>query len=54
MRRCDRVVVIGTYWHDFGVKEIGLDPGRVMLIHNGVPSHAAQRAKGDRRTLRGC
>jgi glycosyltransferase involved in cell wall biosynthesis len=37
MRRCDRVVVIGGYWREFAVNEAGLDPGQVVLIHNGAP-----------------
>jgi glycosyltransferase involved in cell wall biosynthesis len=36
--RCARVIVIGNYWREFVVNELGLDPGRVVLIHNGVPA----------------
>lgn len=38
LRRCDRVVVIGTHWRRFAIEELGLDPASVTLIHNGVPS----------------
>jgi glycosyltransferase involved in cell wall biosynthesis len=38
LRRCDRVIVIGNHWQDFVVKEVGLDPRRVVLIHNGAPA----------------
>lgn len=38
MRRCARVVVIGTYWRDFVVEELGLEPARVALIYNGAPA----------------
>jgi glycosyltransferase involved in cell wall biosynthesis len=44
-RRCDRVVVIGSYWRDFVVKEVGLDPAQVVLIHNGAPSPPAAPAR---------
>lgn len=40
LRRCVRVVVIGNHWRDFAVKEVGLDPARVVLIHNGAPASA--------------
>lgn len=38
LRRCTRVVVIGNYWRDFMICEVGLDPDRVKLVPNGVPS----------------
>ena len=37
LRRCERVIVIGTYWRDFVINEVGLDPDRVSLVYNGVP-----------------
>ncbi len=37
LKRCERVVVIGGFWRGFVVGELGLDPVRVVLIHNGVP-----------------
>jgi glycosyltransferase involved in cell wall biosynthesis len=39
MRRCDRIVVIGGYWRDLLVREVGLSPSRVVLVHNGAPTH---------------
>ncbi|MCK6449708.1 MAG: glycosyltransferase family 4 protein [Alphaproteobacteria bacterium] len=43
LRRCERVVVIGEFWRGFVVEELGLDPRRVVLIHNGVPRPDAPR-----------
>lgn len=40
LMRCVRVVVIGNHWRDFVIKELGLDPARVVLIHNGAPASA--------------
>lgn len=37
LRRCQRVIVIGDYWRKFATQELGLDPARVVLIHNGAP-----------------
>jgi glycosyltransferase involved in cell wall biosynthesis len=39
-KRCERVVVIGLYWRDYVVGKLGLDPARVVLIHNGAPATA--------------
>jgi glycosyltransferase involved in cell wall biosynthesis len=51
LRRCARVVVIGDYWREFATKELGLDPARIVLIHNGVPRpDVTHRAASD--TLR--
>ena len=38
LRRCTRVVVLGSYWRDFMIREVGLDAHRVKLVQNGVPS----------------
>jgi glycosyltransferase involved in cell wall biosynthesis len=40
LRRCAAVVVIGAHWRGFVVGELGLDAGRVVLIHNGAPASA--------------
>jgi glycosyltransferase involved in cell wall biosynthesis len=45
IRRCDRVIVIGSRWHDLAVKHLGFDPGRVVLIHNGVPTPSRSAGK---------
>lgn len=37
LRSVDRIVVIGSHWRGFVIDELGLDPERVVLIHNGVP-----------------
>jgi len=37
LKRAARVVVIGTFWRDFAVRTLGLDPAHVALIHNGAP-----------------
>jgi glycosyltransferase involved in cell wall biosynthesis len=41
LRRCARVVVIGDFWRGFVAQELGLDPARIVLIHNGAPRPAA-------------
>ena len=41
LRRCARVVVIGNHWRGFAVEVLGLDPARVVLIHNGAPAAGA-------------
>lgn len=38
LKRAARVIAIGTFWRDFAVGTLGLDPGRVALIHNGAPA----------------
>ena len=43
LRHCERVVVIGEYWRRFVVGEMGLDPVRIVLIHNGVPRRAGPK-----------
>lgn len=35
--RADRVVVLGQYWRDFVVTEIGVPEARVETVFNGVP-----------------
>ena len=38
LRRADRFIVLGTSWRDFFVRDVGLDPARVVLLPNGVPA----------------
>ena len=37
LQKCARVIVVGTHWRDFAIREVGLHPDRVVLVHNGVP-----------------
>jgi glycosyltransferase involved in cell wall biosynthesis len=32
-----RIVVIGTFWQDFLVERLGIDPRKVVVVANGVP-----------------
>ncbi len=43
LKRCERVVVIGGYWREFVTAKLGLEPERVVLIHNGAPRTGAAR-----------
>jgi glycosyltransferase involved in cell wall biosynthesis len=45
LERCAAVVVIGNHWRDVAVDELGLDPERVVMIHNGVPTWGPAREK---------
>lgn len=36
-RKADRFVVLGTAWHRYFVERVGLDPERVLVLHNAVP-----------------
>ena len=45
LRRCERVIVIGNYWQEFVVNQVGLEPGRVVLIHNGAPTSTQTTVK---------
>lgn len=49
LRRCVRVVVIGSHWREVVVKELGLDPNRVVLIHNGAPASAPRERRSPRK-----
>ncbi len=53
LRRAGRVVVLGTGWRDFLVRDAGLDPARVEIVLNGVarPPAAVRRAPGQPRIL---
>lgn len=48
LRRCVRVVVIGNHWRNMVVKELGLDPAQVVLIHNGAPAWVQSERKASR------
>lgn len=36
--RATRVIVVGTEWRNFVCDQIGVDPGRVVIMHNSVPA----------------
>jgi glycosyltransferase involved in cell wall biosynthesis len=50
MSRATVVVVLGEYWRTFVVDELGIDAGRVAVLHNAVPGPQAapRRAPGGR------
>lgn len=39
--RASRVVVLGTTWRDFVVKDLGVKPGHVAVVPNGTPKPQA-------------
>lgn len=44
--RCaDRVIVLGTYWREFALREMALDMGRVVMLPNAVPVPSQLPAK---------
>lgn len=43
--RAIRVIVLGTKWRDFVCDEIGVDPGRVVIMHNAVSAPAPFQRK---------
>jgi glycosyltransferase involved in cell wall biosynthesis len=59
LRRASRIMVIGSYWRDFVLNQLGMDPAKVILMHNGAPaapaladrSPPAQRPGGDLRVV---
>lgn len=38
LRKADRVLVLGTAWRDYYIGRVRLDPARVIVQHNAVPS----------------
>jgi len=40
LRGARQVIVLGTGWRDFLVRELGLDPARIAIVVNGVPCPA--------------
>lgn len=40
--RADRIVVIAGFWRDH-LRRLGLPPGKIVLIHNGVPDPGFRR-----------
>ncbi|MCB0998580.1 MAG: glycosyltransferase family 4 protein [Acidimicrobiales bacterium] len=36
-RSVDHVIVCGRHWYDLAVEQLGVEPGRVTIIPNGVP-----------------
>lgn len=38
LRKCRRVVVLGSFWQAYVVNELRLDPARVVVLHNAVPA----------------
>ena len=50
-------IVIGRVWHDWLIRDLGIAPGRVEIVYNGVPVtplprlDAADRPDGERRIL---
>jgi glycosyltransferase involved in cell wall biosynthesis len=47
--RADRVVVLGRYWRDFAVSEVGVPAERVEIVFNGVPDPGRPALYDDRR-----
>jgi glycosyltransferase involved in cell wall biosynthesis len=47
LARVDRVVVLGSYWRDFMVDELGVPPGRVDVLWNAVPAAGVARRHHD-------
>jgi glycosyltransferase involved in cell wall biosynthesis len=45
MRRADAVIALGSFWRDYLVSRVGLDPARVHVMANAVPP-ASARAVG--------
>jgi glycosyltransferase involved in cell wall biosynthesis len=43
--RADRVLVLGSYWREFAVRELGLAPERVETLWNAVPAPPARRRR---------
>jgi glycosyltransferase involved in cell wall biosynthesis len=37
MARAARIVVIGSFWRQFLVQDLGIDSGKVVVVANGVP-----------------
>lgn len=37
VHRANAVVVLGNYWRDFAISDLGLPPGRIEVLHNAVP-----------------
>lgn len=45
LRRASAVVVLGEGWRDFLVNEVGVQPGQVAVVPNGVPRPRADRTE---------
>jgi glycosyltransferase involved in cell wall biosynthesis len=37
MRSCDRIIVLGKFWHRLVTGQIGIDPAAVVILPNAVP-----------------
>ncbi len=44
MGRAARIVVIGTFWRQFLVQDLGIDAGKVVIVPNGVPLPSMPRS----------
>ena len=40
LRRCDSIVVLGSWWQEYVIRELELDRSRVVVLHNAVPAPA--------------
>jgi len=49
MRRADAVIALGSFWRDYLIGSVGLDPARVHVMANAVPP-APERQPRDSRT----
>ncbi|MEP5514284.1 MAG: glycosyltransferase family 4 protein, partial [Bauldia litoralis] len=47
LTRAARVVVLGAGWRAFVIDEVGVDPDRVVVMHNAVPGPAAIERRED-------
>ena len=45
--RAQRVIVLGNQWRDFVRDEIGVDPERIVVMHNAVPGPAHVEREAD-------
>ncbi len=47
LTRATRVVVLGAEWRAFVIDEVGIDPDRVVVMHNAVPGPAVIERRED-------